>query len=328
MKDRVKVSIIVPVYNVEKYLDRCLNSLVNQTLKNIEIIVVNDGSTDNSQSVIDSYVKKYPKKVKAFITKNGGQGSARNYGLSKSIGEYVGYVDSDDYVELNMYNDMYSIAQKKKSDVVICGCNVVYENSEKVEQSFDRKILNDNKKNAYFGKTAVWNKLYKKELLVNNNLKFRSNVWYEDFDFTLNLLSVSNRVDYLNKPLYNYLIRKGSTMNNSNIERNLEIMLAFDEVKNNSKIDKDILEYLAIEHLLLAASTRVINADAPFVDRVKIIKKLKKYMKENFKKYKSNKYKYVLARGQKIAYYLIVTNQFWLLELMYKIVNRKMVAKK
>ena len=93
----VKVSVIVPVYNVEKYIDKCLDSLVNQTLKDIEIIVVNDGSPDDSQQVIDMYVKKYPKKIKSYIKENGGQGSARNLGLEHAKGEYISFVDSDDY---------------------------------------------------------------------------------------------------------------------------------------------------------------------------------------------------------------------------------------
>ncbi|MEI3251451.1 MAG: glycosyltransferase family A protein [Candidatus Gastranaerophilaceae bacterium] len=97
--NKYKVSIIVPVYGVEKYIDKCLDSLVKQSLKEIEIIVVNDGSQDNSQKIIDKYVKRYPDKIKSYIKENGGQGSARNYGLEKANGEYIGYVDSDDFIK-------------------------------------------------------------------------------------------------------------------------------------------------------------------------------------------------------------------------------------
>ena len=128
------VSIVVPVYNVENYLAKCLDSLVNQTLKDIEVIVVNDGSPDNSQKIIDKYVKKYPKLVKSFIKENGGQGSARNFGLEYAKGEYIAYVDSDDYVETNMFEEMYNIASKENSDIVICGNNVV---------SLDYKIIKE-----------------------------------------------------------------------------------------------------------------------------------------------------------------------------------------
>ena len=116
----IKVSVIVPVYNVEKYIDKCLNSLVKQTLKDIEIIVVNDGSPDNSQKIIDKYVDKYPDKIKSYIKENGGQGSARNLGLEYASGEYISFIDSDDWLDLDALEEMYLLAKKEKSDVVIC----------------------------------------------------------------------------------------------------------------------------------------------------------------------------------------------------------------
>ena len=149
-----KVSVIVPVYNVEKYIDKCLNTLVNQTLKDIEIIIVNDGSPDNSQEIIDKYQKKYPKKIKSYIKENGGQGSARNFGLEKATGEYIGYVDSDDFIELDMYEKLYNKAKKHDLDISICGNYCLTESGEKTEES-DRRLFNDEKKNAFFGKMAI-----------------------------------------------------------------------------------------------------------------------------------------------------------------------------
>ena len=167
--NKIKVSIIVPVYGVEKYIDKCLDSLVNQTLKDIEIIVVNDGSLDNSQKIVDKYVKKYPKMVKSYIKKNGGQGSARNFGIKHSIGEYIGYVDSDDYVELDMYEKLYKKAKSKKYEIVVCGnYNVKEDYSSKIEDVFVSSYQT-NLENSMFGKIAVWNKIYKRELIVDNN---------------------------------------------------------------------------------------------------------------------------------------------------------------
>ena len=133
-----KVSIIVPVYNTEKYLAKCLDSLVNQTLKDIEIIIVNDGSPDNSKKIALNYQKDYPDKIKYYEQANGGQGAARNYGLTKATGEYVGYVDSDDYVNLNMFEKMYDKAKKEAADIVMCSHTVIYEEShnELVEKLF------------------------------------------------------------------------------------------------------------------------------------------------------------------------------------------------
>ena len=152
MMNKYKVSVIVPVYGVEKYISKCLNSLVNQTLNDIEIIVVNDGTKDNSQKIIDEYVKKYPDKVKSFIKENGGQGSARNYGLKQATGEYIGYVDSDDYVELDMYEKLYNKAINDNLDIAICGNYNVSEDYKNKKIDLEHINYEDNKINALLGK--------------------------------------------------------------------------------------------------------------------------------------------------------------------------------
>ena len=127
-----KVSVIIPVYNVQEYLRECLESLVNQTIKDdLEVIIVNDGSKDNSQNIIDEYVEKYPELFKSYIKENGGQGSARNYGVKKASGEYIGFVDSDDYIENDMYEILYNEGIKKKLDIVVCDMAWVYEDGRK-----------------------------------------------------------------------------------------------------------------------------------------------------------------------------------------------------
>ena len=125
-----KVSVIVPVYNVEEYLERCLDSLVNQTLKDIEIIIVNDGSTDGSKEIIQKYLNKY-KNIVYLEKENGGLSSARNYGIPYAKGEYIGFVDSDDYVELTMYEKMYNKAIEEKSDMVECDFIWEYPNKKR-----------------------------------------------------------------------------------------------------------------------------------------------------------------------------------------------------
>ena len=125
-----KVSIVVPVYNVEKYLNRCLNSLVNQDYKNIEIIIVNDGSPDNSQMIIDKYKKEYSNVIKAFKKKNEGLSEARNFGLKKATGDYIAFIDSDDYVETNMISEMIKCASKNNSDIVVCD---IFDEYEKIK---------------------------------------------------------------------------------------------------------------------------------------------------------------------------------------------------
>lgn len=313
---KAKVSVIIPVYNVEEYIRKCLDSLVNQTLKDIEIIVVNDGSPDNSQDIIDEYVEKYPKKIKSFIKENGGQGSARNFGLEHATGEYIGYVDSDDYVDISMYEKLYTNAKKNKSDISICGTYVVA--GEKLIEELEPMFFSDKKKNAFFGKKAVWNKIYKKELIIDNKLEFRSKIWYEDFDFSFKALSAANKVSYINEPLYYYLIRPGSTMNNSNIHRNLEIIEAFEQIKN-IKANKDIQEFLAIDHIYISTIVRIIRSRADKNTKKDVINEILTYFKKNFPKYRNNKYLNILTKNRKIIFELLERKMYFLIALLFKI---------
>jgi len=315
-----KVSVIIPVYNVENYLRKCLNSLVNQTLKDIEIIVVNDGTLDNSQEIIDEYVKKYPKKVVSIIQENGGQGAARNTGLLHAKGEYIGYVDSDDYVEENMYEELYKKAKEEDSDIVICGNNVVKENYEFLsKEDVDKEFL--------LGKMAVWNKIYKKNIIVDNKIQFRSKVWYEDLDFTMKVYFSSKKISYVDKPLYNYLLREGSTMNNNNIKRNLELIEAFDSLIDYCKDKKiynkakDEIEFLCIYHMYIFAITRVLNTNNNYKAKIAIINKFRDYINSNFPNYKQNKYLYLLPKRRKLIYNLINLKFYCIIIGLFKIKN-------
>ena len=316
-----KVSVIIPVYNVENYLRKCLDSLVNQTLKDIEIIVVNDGTTDNSQEIINEYVKKYPKKVVSIIQENGGQGAARNTGLLHAKGEYIGYVDSDDYVEENMYEELYKKAKEEDSDIVICGNNVVKENYELFsKEDVDKEFL--------LGKMAVWNKIYKKNIIVDNKIQFRSKVWYEDLDFTMKVYFSSKKISYIDKALYNYLLREGSTMNNNNIKRNLELIEAFDSLIDYCKDKKiynkakDEIEFLCIYHMYIFAITRVLNTNNNYKAKIAIINKFRDYINSNFPNFKQNKYLYLLPKRRKLIYNLINLKFYCIIIWLFKLCRR------
>ena len=319
-----KLSIIVPVYGVEKYIDKCLNSLVKQSLKEIEIIVVNDGTKDNSQKIIDKYVKKYPDKIKSYIKENGGQGSARNYGLKKATGEYIGYVDSDDFVEKDMYKKLYNKAKENNYDIVVCGNYNVSEDYQ--NKNIDAFINNYNTdlENIFFGKMAVWNKIYKRDILIKNKLEFKEKVWYEDLAFTLKAIMNSNTFAFIDEPLYDYLIREGSTMNNSNVQRNLEILDAFDDIlsyiKHNKKEEYfDKVEFLAIDHIYISAIVRVLKAEADDKVKRETINKLIDYMNKKFPNYKNNKYINTLSKNRKIIYKLINMKMYKLVDLIFKV---------
>ena len=179
-----KVSVVVPVYNVANYLEKCLNSLVQQTLHDIEIVVVNDGSTDDSQTIIDAFATKYPGKIKAYSKPNGGLSDARNFGIDRCTGDYLGFVDSDDYVATEMFSTMLSLAQKHDAEMVICNLQKVNEKGEitqKLTQIPNMPERMDLKSNfSIFSDVSYFacNKLFKKELF--NNKRFKKGVHYED----------------------------------------------------------------------------------------------------------------------------------------------------
>lgn len=322
--NKCKLSIIVPVYGVEKYIDKCLNSLVKQSLKEIEVIVVNDGTKDNSQKIVDKYVKKYPDKIKSYIKENGGQGSARNYGLKKASGEYIGYVDSDDFVEKDMYKKLYNKAKENNYDIVVCGNYNVSEDYQ--NKNIDAFINNYNTdlENIFFGKMAVWNKIYKRDILIKNKLEFKEKVWYEDLAFTLKAIMNSNTFAFIDEPLYDYLIREGSTMNNSNVQRNLEILDAFNDIlsyiQHNKKEEYfSKIEFLAIDHIYISAIVRVLKAEADDKVKRETINKLIDYMNKKFPNYKNNKYINTLSKNRKIIYKLINMKMYGLINLIFKV---------
>ena len=318
----IKVSIIVPIYNTEKYLRKCLNSLVNQTLEEIEIIVINDGSPDNSQEIIDEYVGKYPAKIKSYRTNNCGVGAARNLALQHANGKYIAFVDSDDYVDLNMYEKMYNEAEEKKSDIVIC--SIMIENGGKSYPNEISNIFSDAKINTMmFGNTSVCNKLYRKSII--EGLLFNSQIWYEDVDYGIKAILNAERISLVNEPLYHYLVRQGSIMNNDNIEKNLDILSAFDDLlkylKNNKEFNKyqEEIEYLAIIHILIYAVVRVIKSEANYNKKKKIIKKLSGYIRDNFKHYRNNQYLYLLNGKNKIIFKLATNNSILIIKYIFEI---------
>ena len=246
----IKVSIIVPVYNQENRIERCLESLVNQTLNDIEIIVINDGSTDKSLKIIKKYLKKFPKKIKLINRENKGISISRNEGIKLSKGKFIGFVDSDDYIEKNMFEILYNKIVSTKTDICICNYKMFYENSDEIiyeNISKHCKIENvySNPKMIYKFHYAPWNKLYKKELW--NNINFPASVKYEDLEAVLKVFLKTKKISYVENYLYNYLLNpKGETatvnksvydifkiLNNLKpyfLEKNIKIQKAFQEL--------------------------------------------------------------------------------------------------
>ncbi|REC63356.1 glycosyltransferase family 2 protein [Chryseobacterium pennae] len=230
-----RISIIVPVYNVESYLTKCLNSLVNQSHQNIEILVIDDGSKDNSGKIIKEYAEKYPNKIRAFTKENGGLSDARNFGLDRVTGDYIGFVDSDDYVAETMFEEMILLAEKHQSEIVICNIQKVDENGqvtqkltqiphmpEKIKLEDHFSVFSDI---SYF----ACNKLFKKELF--NQKRFKKGVHFEDIQLIPQLLLESETIAQTQNFHYQYLERTDS-ITKTHTERGLDILKAVQDVEN------------------------------------------------------------------------------------------------
>lgn len=204
-----KVSVIVPVYNVEKYIKKCLDSLVNQTLKDIEIIVVNDGSKDNSVKIINQYLSKY-KNIIYVEKKNGGLSDARNYGMKYAKGDYIAFLDSDDYVDKTIYKKMYNKAVEENADFVECDFYWVYTNKKKEDVGY---IYKNKKEMLTYARVVAWNKLIKRDIIKE---KFPLKLNYEDVEFFYKLIPNINKFSFVKEPLIYYIQRDDSIVNKQN----------------------------------------------------------------------------------------------------------------
>lgn len=203
----IKVSIIVPIYNTEKFLRKCIESIVNQTLQEIEIILINDGSTDNSHNICLEYAEKYPEKIRYINNKNIGCSATRNLGIKLAKGEYIAFVDSDDYIEKEIYEEMYKVARNKSVDVVVSG--IIYEDKTNIIQ----KISIPKNIKSYYDYFKVdnrlanpVNKLFKKDVILKNKINFPLNTHSgEDIVFCFKFLSQTKKISSLSKAYYHYI---------------------------------------------------------------------------------------------------------------------------
>ena len=254
-----KVSVIVPVYNVEKYVEKCLKSLVNQTMQEIEIIVVDDGSKDGSKSIVDNYIKKYPDKIKYLYKENGGLSSARNFGIPYANGEYIAFLDSDDYVEPTMYEEMYNLAKKEDADMVECDFIWEYPNKQK----YDYGVVYNGKKEAIEkARVVAWNKLIKREIIESEKIEFPFGLRYEDVEFFYKLVPSLNKIAFLKKYFIHYVQRENSIANTQNtktkdIFKVLNNVIEFYKNKGYYEEYKEELEYTYLRLLLCSSLKRM-----------------------------------------------------------------------
>ena len=259
----MKLSIIMPVYNAEKYLEKCLDSLVSQTLDDYEIVLINDGSKDGSQKIIESYVNQYPELIRAVTVENGGQGRARNIGMEMARGDYLGFADSDDWVSPEMFEKLYTAAVEADADMAVCDTVQCFDDGSEVYLPMSRF------ESAMEITTAVWNKLFKKALIEDVRLK---------------AVLGCKKIARVSEGLYFYRCGQLSTMNNKNARKNLDMISIMEHLKAYMLPRGYLAEFeeLLLCHLLLDTINRVNVQRGEGCEEV--IKILRDYARENIPK--------------------------------------------
>ena len=325
-----KISVIIPVYNVENYLKKCLDSVISQTYRNIEIILIDDGSTDTSGKICDEYAK-FDSRIVVIHQENKGIGYVRNVGLDKATGVYIAFIDSDDYVEQNMLLNLYNSLKKYDSDIAVCSVWRIEKNGikERWIDSFEKNVIFRDSNLFYlflqrkFG-FMLWNKLFRAKFFYN--IRFRNKMTAEDLEVLIQIFAKAQSVVYISTPLYYYVKRKDSLtetckqkVDNKFNDYFESQKFMFDFLKKNRI---DALEYFTDHYIkeLLGMHQEIIfnNNFSSLKTRIENeihdnFDVLEKYNKLKF----SKKLKFKLMAKFKYLYYLII-----LYEKNFKIIER------
>lgn len=305
------VSVIIPVYNVEKYLKKCLDSVVNQTYKNIEIIIVNDGSTDNSFQICKDYEKKYHN-IKVINQNNQGLSAARNKGIDESIGEYIAFIDSDDYYDLDTIEKFYTTAIEKNADLVCCGTYCENENGKyylkhclSEEKEYDNYEALGTMLLSKGIDPSACNKFYKKKLF--NEIKFPVGEYYEDLSIMYKIIFKSKKIIHIGMPKYHYIIRSGSITHRKFELRHLNVLNVWNNICEFCKKKSSSLYEMALARYYLS----LVNIDMQMKNGKeykiynKEYKEIKGKINKNIKNIRTNKY---MSLSKKIMCYMAYFN--------------------
>lgn len=289
----VKISVIVPVYNMEKYLDKCLSALVNQTFSDYEVIVVNDGSKDSSLKIMKEYQKQYPDIIKVFSNKNQGISMTRNFGIDKACGKYITFIDSDDYVESSFLEEMYKKIKKDDADICVCDYFIFNDNGDVKEfkiENFSSSSIKKNPQLLFIINSSPWNKLYKKSLF--DNLRFEV-IKYEDLLLVLKVLVLSKKITKLNKCLNYYRVRENSETTTHD-RKVFDILKILDDLNEFFK-EQGIFDecYSEIEYFNIYRTTMYIlqqKYQKNKMDRLEFINMAYSHLDNNFPDWRKNIY--------------------------------------
>lgn len=321
-----KVSIVVPVYNVEQYLERCIESICNQSYKNLEVILVNDGSTDQSPQICDKYARK-DDRIKVLHKENGGLSDARNVGLSYVTGEYVYFCDSDDYIEKELLSDCMEVMNKQECDIVMFAYYRIQNGFVTVcREDLPLHVFSiKDTPNLLLTSPTACNKIFNTRFLKKADILFPKGKLYEDLGTIPKLYQVAENIVYIDKPYYYYDIREGSIMTATKKER---------AYTNRIKMIESILEYykeLGLYQKYMKELEFFAFFNGMFLpireNALKGCKKndcdlYKKAIISHFPKCFNNLYISKMNKKEKLFVYIIKYGQYWIFPILSKCKKR------
>ncbi|MFR5876779.1 MAG: CDP-glycerol glycerophosphotransferase family protein [Eubacterium sp.] len=314
----IKISVIVPVFNIEKYIERCILSLVNQTLQEIEILCIDDGSTDKSAEILDLLQKTYPDKIKVMHIENGGVSNARNIGLQSAHGEYIGFVDGDDYVRSDMYEKLYKKAIDEQSDIVSSAYVSLFEKSSYVKHSgnmqYYGKSLYETPELLTYDVSFLWNKIFKRSMIEAHRLRFDALRIFEDMLFVDKAFLVANRISKCNEPFYYYRrVRPGSAMNIFSeklfdLFKALDFLFDFYRENNAFETFKETLLFITLNHIFLRYKTIVPYEEIYINLKLKFLDESIEFLNTRFPNWQESDYYYTTLNVCKESY---ISKEYW-----------------
>lgn len=317
------VSIVVPIYNVEKYLDKCVESICAQTYAKLEIILVDDGSPDHCGQMCDVYAKK-DSRIKVIHKKNGGLSDARNEGVKQATGKYLLFVDSDDYVAKDLVEKTVSLAEKNECDLILFDYYYVEPDAREIRSTIvpENKVLSlEEEPLLLMAATSACAKLYNREFYTNAECPFPKGIYFEDLATTSILFMKAKRVFYLKEPLYYYVNRENSIMTGNNYEKNshdkivaLECILSAYKEAGLFEKYREELEYLvfANEYFEPSKVLALAGEDGEYLERYR------SYLYKEIPGIHDNKYVKQMSKKDKIHLWILDHRQYWMMRVLSK----------
>ena len=292
----MKLSVIVPAYNAEKTVRPCLDSIMAQTRPVDELIVINDGSTDTTEEILREYAERYPGVVRYQTVENGGQGRARNIGFEQSTGDWIGYVDSDDWIAPEMYEKLLDAATQEKAEIALCEVLAHFPDGSTAEEYIyrpDRAIAAAGfPNNKLFRRTLVEDIRYPEERL-----------WYEDAEYTARAIHRTGAIAHVPETLYHYRRGLPSTMNNNNAQKNLDLLTIMMHLEDELLPEaRDDFEFLILNHVLLDGMNRVQAMTAE--DKKDVLFLMKEYVQDKIPHLKASRSFCEESRNRRIIMWL------------------------